>query len=181
MRESLHLSRFELRSLGGGPKVPICGYEFLEAECAIQSTWIWQDPDFSTTKPHELLSPFDASFSKNSCKGRFTQKRQTPRPIASKFSFEFPGSFVKFMTRKLVGSYSRSLHYSRQAVSVLKNRAVVFRPNQVWGKSCQVKDTPKSVIRAREMVSCPRCAQRRINPTKHHIKVPAEQVGKSEC
>ena len=55
------------------PKIPICGYEFLETECPIQSTWIGQDPNFSTTKPHELLSPVDASLSKNSCKGRFTR------------------------------------------------------------------------------------------------------------
>ncbi len=123
----MRLSRFEVGSLGGGPKIPICGYEFLETECPIKSTWIGQDPDFSTTKPHELLSPVDASLSKNSCKGRFTQKRQIPRAITPKLSFEFPGGFAEFMTRKLAGAYSRSLHCSRQAASVLKNRAVVFR------------------------------------------------------
>ena len=72
MRKSLRLSRFAVNSFGGGPKIPICGYEFLETECPIQSTRIGQDPDFSTTKPHELLSPVDASLSKNSCKRRFT-------------------------------------------------------------------------------------------------------------
>ena len=170
----MRLSRFEVSSLGGGLKIPICGYESLETECPIQSTWIGQDPDFSTTEPYELLSPVDASLSKNSCKGRFTQKRQVARAKASKLSCEFPGGFVKFMTHKLAGSYSRPLHCSRQTVSVFKNRSVVFRLNQVWGKSGQVKDTPKSVIRAREMVPRPGCAQRRINPTKHHIKVLAE-------
>jgi hypothetical protein len=170
----LRLPRFEVGSLGSGPKIPICGYQFLETECPIQSTRIGQVPDFSTTEPHELLSPFDASLSKNSCKGRFTQKRQTPRAITSKLSFEFPGSFVKFMTRKLAGSYSRSLHCSRQTVSVLKNRAVVFRSNQMWSKPRQEKNRPESVSWAREMVPRPGSAQPRINPTKHHIKVLAE-------
>lgn len=174
MRESFRLSRFDVGSLRGDPKIPICGYEFLEAECPIQSAWIGQDPDFSTTEPHELLPPVDASLSKNSCKRRFTQKRQIPRAITPKLSFEFPGSFVKFMTSKLAGAHGRSLHCSRQTASVLKNRAVVFRPNQMWGKSCKIKDAPKSVIRAREMVPHPGCAQRRINPTKHHIKAFAE-------
>jgi hypothetical protein len=152
MRKSLGLSRFEIRSLGGGPKIPICGYEFLETECPIQSTWIGQDPDFSTAKPHELLSPVDASLSKNNCKGRFTEKRQIPRAITPKLSFEFPGGFVKFITRQLAGSNRRSLHCSRQTASVLKNRAVVFGSNQVWGKSCPEKHAPESVIRVREMV-----------------------------
>ena len=99
---------------------------------------------------------------------------RSPRAITLKLSFEFPCGLPKFMTCELVGTYSRSLHCSRQTASVLKNRAVVFRSNQTWSKPRQEKDTPESVIRAREMVSRPGCAQRWINPTKHDIKVLAE-------
>src|SRR3954471_8868182 len=84
------------------------------------------------------------------------------------------------MTRKLAGADSRSLHCGRQTASILKNRAVVCRLNQVWGEPSQVKDTPESVIRAGEMMPRPGCAQRRIDPTKRHIQVLAEQVWKSK-
>jgi hypothetical protein len=142
-------------SVCGGPKVPIGGYEFLETECPVESAWIGQDPDFSATEPHELSSPVDSSLSKNSCKGRLTQKRQVTRAITPKLSLKFPGGFVEIMTRELARAYSRSLHRSREAASILKNRAVVFWLNQVRGKARPVKDAPKSVIWAREMMPRP--------------------------
>ena len=181
----LRLPRFEVGSLGSGPKIPICGYQFLETECPIQSTRIGQDPDVSTTKPHELLSPFDASLSRNSCKGRFTQKRQIPRVYAtSKLSFEFPGSFVKFMTRKLsLALTARSLHCSRQTgIRIEESNCRLQESNQMWSKPCQRERTRQNrVSRAREMGAPARAAlSPGLIPTKHHVKVlPSKSESRS--
>jgi hypothetical protein len=112
--------------------------------------------------------------SKDGSKGRLTEKSQVARAITIELFFQYLGSCVKFMTHKLAGSHRRSFHCSRQAASVLQNCAVAFRLNQVWRKPCQVKNPPKPVATAGEVVPHPGSAQRRIDPTKHYIKILAE-------
>jgi hypothetical protein len=95
-------------------------------------------------------------------------------------SFQLSGSFLKFMTCKLVGSHCRSSHCSRQAAFILKNCAVAFRLNQVRRKACQVKDTPKAIAAAGEGAPSLGCTQRGIYPTKHYIKIFPKQVWQSD-
>ena len=66
------LSRLESSSLGGSPKIPIGGYECIEAECSIEPTWVGQDPDLGAAKPDGLLSPVDLSLPEDGCEGRLT-------------------------------------------------------------------------------------------------------------
>jgi hypothetical protein len=68
--------------------------------------------------------------------------------MSSYLSFKFTGRFVKILLREFAGFYSRSFHGCRHATPVLQYCSVPFRPNDMWRKAGQVKDTPKSIARA---------------------------------
>jgi len=141
----MSLAGRESSSPGGSAKIPIGGYECIEIECAIEPAGVGQDPDFSTAKANRLWSPVDRFLSKDGCEGRLPEKSQIARGVTYDLSFQFLSCSVKFMIRKLAGSYGRPFHCGRQAAPVFKNCAVVFRLNHVWRKASQVKDAPKSV------------------------------------
>jgi hypothetical protein len=97
-RKSLALSRLDASSLGASPKIPIVGYERIEAECPILPTWVGQDPDLSAAKHNRLLFPVGPSLANDGRKGRFAEKSQGARTKTPGLPFEFLGSFAKYTT-----------------------------------------------------------------------------------